>query len=164
MPPSVPLPCLPRSSWITRPPYGDTARPGAAARSWESSACWWAMAPWGRRAWWSATPPTGTPTSTSPPPSTPSPVGARPGCAGHGAAGRIQSGAARSREVREERGPGAGGGERSRDHGLRTGGSAGTQPEGISGTRTESLRRFVRFSSRWRSSVLHLCQVDFQVL
>lgn len=81
LPVPVPVPCPPRSCWTTRPPCGDTAPLGAAARSWASSACWWAMAPWARPAWSSATPPTGTPTSTSPPPSTPSPVGARPGSA-----------------------------------------------------------------------------------
>lgn len=89
----VPVPCPPKSSWITRPPCGDTAPPGAAARSWASSACWWAMEPWARPAWSSATPPTATPTSTSPPPSIPSPVGTRPGSpvprpAGRGRRGR----------------------------------------------------------------------------
>lgn len=75
--------CLLRSCWTTRRPCADTARPGAAAPSWASSACWWAMGPWARPASSSATPPTGTPTSTSPPPSTPSQVRAHP----HGLAG-----------------------------------------------------------------------------
>lgn len=74
VPPVPPVPCPLRSCWTTRPPCADTAGPGAAARSWASSACWWAMEPWARPAWWSATPPTATPTSTSPPPSTPSQV------------------------------------------------------------------------------------------
>lgn len=78
--PLVPVPCLPRSSWTTRPPCGGTATRGVAvaARSWASSVCWWAMEPWARQVWSSATPPTGTPTSTSPQLSTPSPVGTVP--------------------------------------------------------------------------------------